>query len=70
MQAASPKALATHQRGGWRRISHDADAMKKALSICLADPGAQCWRYAVDDKTVWQGMVNKRISRIPLLAHP
>lgn len=67
LKAATPKAFVINQHGGWRWLAKDTDAMRKTLSICLADAGAQCWLYAVDDKVVWQQDESKRISLPQLL---
>ncbi|NWK78371.1 hypothetical protein [Aquitalea sp. LB_tupeE] len=69
LKAATPKAFVINQRGGWRWIANDSDAMRKTLSICLADPGAKCWLYAVDNQVVWQEDESKRISLPELLLH-
>lgn len=69
LKAATPKAFVINQRGGWRWIANDSDAMRKTLAICLADPGARCWLYAVDDQVVWQEDESKRTSLPELLLH-
>lgn len=69
LKAAAPKAFVINQRGGWRWISNDTDAMRKTLSICLANSGAKCWLYAVDNQVVWQEDEAKRTSLPELLLH-
>lgn len=67
--AAPPKAFAISQLGMARWVSGDTQAMRRALAVCSAHPGAQCWLYAVDDRVVWQADESRRITLLKLAMH-
>jgi hypothetical protein len=69
LAAPVPKAFAISQQGMARWVSGDTQAMRRALAICSAHPGAQCWLYAVDDRVVWQADESRRVTLLKLAEH-
>lgn len=59
----APKAFAISESGGWRFQADNADAITKALDLCVEQLRSPCWLYAVDDRVVWAADVSKRVGK-------